>query len=172
MRRVKSVLSVLFEMLEELMGFGSSGQSLVEFSLILPVMILLILGGVDIGRAYYTETQIVNAAREGARMASVTPAQPCAAAAHAKAESAGLVKARDLTVTVTEWTGANGTGTASVSTLTTSGSCTNVVGANPQSVQVTVTPNFVWLTPEMNVIFPKYKLPSVTSIMVVETWAA
>jgi len=39
----------------------------VEFALILPVMILLTLGMVDYGRAYYYQVAITNAAREGAR---------------------------------------------------------------------------------------------------------
>lgn len=44
-----------------------SGQSLVEFALILPFLLLIILGTFDLGRAVYSQTVISNAAREGAR---------------------------------------------------------------------------------------------------------
>ena len=47
------------------------GQSLVEFALIAPVLILLLLGLFDFGRAIYALNAISNAAREGARVAIV-----------------------------------------------------------------------------------------------------
>lgn len=50
---------------------GEHGQSLVEFSLILPVFLLLLFTLVDFGRGYYTWLVVTNAAREGARAAAV-----------------------------------------------------------------------------------------------------
>lgn len=47
------------------------GQSLVEFALIFPVIILLIAGFFEIGRAVFSYNTIANAARQGARVASV-----------------------------------------------------------------------------------------------------
>jgi Flp pilus assembly protein TadG len=47
------------------------GQSLVEFALILPVFILVLLGIFDLGRAVYAYNTINNAAREAARLAIV-----------------------------------------------------------------------------------------------------
>jgi Flp pilus assembly protein TadG len=47
------------------------GQSLVEFSLMLPVLLLLLFGIVDGGRAIYALSTINNAAREAARVAIV-----------------------------------------------------------------------------------------------------
>ncbi len=47
------------------------GQSLVEFALILPIIILLIAGFVEIGRAVFAYNTIANAARQGARVAAV-----------------------------------------------------------------------------------------------------
>ena len=43
------------------------GVAAVEFAIILPVLLLLILGGMDLGHAYYIEHLITNASREGAR---------------------------------------------------------------------------------------------------------
>ena len=44
-----------------------SGQALVEFALVLPILVLLLLGIVDFGRAWMTKQVVTNAAREGAR---------------------------------------------------------------------------------------------------------
>jgi hypothetical protein len=47
------------------------GQALVEFALILPILVLLLLGVFDFGRAIYAFSTINNAARQGARLAIV-----------------------------------------------------------------------------------------------------
>lgn len=47
------------------------GQSLAEFALVLPVLALLIFGLLDLGRAVYMYNTLANAARTGARVASV-----------------------------------------------------------------------------------------------------
>ena len=43
----------------------AGGQSLVEFALTAALLITLVLGVVDFGRAYYTQVQIKNAVAEG-----------------------------------------------------------------------------------------------------------
>ena len=48
-------------------GRGQEGAAAVEFALILPILVLLILGGMDLGHMYYIEHLITNASREGAR---------------------------------------------------------------------------------------------------------
>jgi Flp pilus assembly protein TadG len=48
-----------------------TGQSLVEFALILPVLLLILMGVIDFGRAIYAYNAVSNAAREGARTAIV-----------------------------------------------------------------------------------------------------
>ena len=47
------------------------GQSLVEFSMVLPIFLILIFGLVDFGRAFYAWMIVTEAAREGARAAAV-----------------------------------------------------------------------------------------------------
>ena len=47
------------------------GQSLVEFALVLPLFLLLLFGLVDGGRLVYHHSVLSQAAREGARLASV-----------------------------------------------------------------------------------------------------
>ena len=48
-----------------------SGQTLVEFALALPVIILLFLAVLDFGRAIFAFNTVSNAARDGARVAIV-----------------------------------------------------------------------------------------------------
>jgi Flp pilus assembly protein TadG len=47
------------------------GAAAVEFALLLPVLILLVFGIVEFGRAYNLYLAVTHAAREGARIASV-----------------------------------------------------------------------------------------------------
>lgn len=44
-----------------------SGQALVEFAFVLPILLLLIVGLIDFGLLFYTQMSVVNAAWEGAR---------------------------------------------------------------------------------------------------------
>ncbi len=44
------------------------GQSLVEFALILPIFVLIVVGIFDLGRAFFAYIAIANAAREGVRV--------------------------------------------------------------------------------------------------------
>jgi PKD repeat protein len=58
------------------------GQSLVEFALVLPVFLLFFAAALDLGRVFYANITLNNAAREGAFQAAITPAlydenQPC-----------------------------------------------------------------------------------------------
>lgn len=50
------------------------GQSLVELALALPILLLILLGLADFGRAFYYTTIISNAARAGAAYLSQNPA--------------------------------------------------------------------------------------------------
>jgi hypothetical protein len=47
------------------------GQALMEFALVLPILLLLVLGVIDFGRAWHTYQVVTDAAREGARLAVV-----------------------------------------------------------------------------------------------------
>ncbi len=47
------------------------GQALVEFALLIPIMLVLVVGIAEFGRGWMTRNILVGAAREGARVASV-----------------------------------------------------------------------------------------------------
>ena len=50
---------------------GQRGQSLVEFAFVLPIIVLVIVSFIEIGRAVFAWNTIANAARQGARVAAV-----------------------------------------------------------------------------------------------------
>lgn len=52
-------------------GGREEGQTLVEFALILPIFILVLMGILDLGRAIYAYNTINNAAREAVRVGIV-----------------------------------------------------------------------------------------------------
>jgi Flp pilus assembly protein TadG len=48
------------------------GAAAVEFALLAPVLIMLLFGIMEFGRAYSTQISLTNAAREGARVMAIT----------------------------------------------------------------------------------------------------
>ncbi len=48
------------------------GQSVIEFALVLPLLLILLFGIVEFGRAWMTMNILTSAAREGCRLAVVT----------------------------------------------------------------------------------------------------
>lgn len=49
-------------------GRGEYGAAAVEFAILVPILILLVFGIVEFGRAYHTQVTLTHAAREGARV--------------------------------------------------------------------------------------------------------
>jgi len=92
------------------------GQSLVEFALIFPIFILIVVGIFDAGRAIYAFNTIQNASREAVRLAIVNQ-NDNAIEAEAISAAVGLgIQASDVVVTVLEGdfaTGGSGTCAAS-----------------------------------------------------------
>lgn len=76
------------------------GQALVEFALMTPVLLILIAGIVEAGRAFATFIQIANAAREGARVGSVTPSNTSSIQSAALRELPSWIAAEPTTVSV------------------------------------------------------------------------
>src|SRR5262245_50873139 len=82
----------------------SRGQSLVEFALVVPVFLLILMGILDFGRAVLAYNSLSNAARDGARVAIVdqsdgSSGEPLAAEEAAnQATGLGLDPADDVDV--------------------------------------------------------------------------
>jgi len=63
---------------------GNAGQSLVEVALALPLLLLILIGLADLGRAFYYTTAVASAARQGAAYVAAT-ASPVPATLKSKA---------------------------------------------------------------------------------------
>ncbi len=74
----------------------SKGQGLVEFALVLPLFLVLVMGIMDLGLSVFAYNSITNAAREGARLAIVNQDE---AKITTRATQQSAI-ARDPTVTV------------------------------------------------------------------------
>lgn len=71
------------------------GQAIVEFAIVLPLLLVLLFGVIDFGRALQTYITINNASREGARLGSINPDADVEAKVR---DAAGEFDNADLTV--------------------------------------------------------------------------
>lgn len=107
---------------------GDRGSAAVEFAIVIPVLLLLVLGTVEFGRVLFLQNSITNAARVGARTMAIE-----ASAANPNAVS----DAKTQTVSAAAVAPALTTGQVAVSTSNGTSNC--VVPANGTAVYVTVT---------------------------------
>ena len=79
------------------------GQSSVEFTLLLPFLLVLVGGATDLGLAFFASHITQNAAREGARQAATLPTNPCTGSPNGKttAESKAHINALFTSFTAT-----------------------------------------------------------------------
>jgi Flp pilus assembly protein TadG len=69
---------------------------LAEFALILPLLLLLVLGTVDLGMGFKTYIALTNAAREGARSITIYPSDQDLARDRIRAEASAVGLSDDL----------------------------------------------------------------------------
>lgn len=88
---------------------GERGQSLVEMAVILPLLLALLVGILELGRAWNVKQVITNAARGGARIAAVQKADDgsAQAAIEDRMTDAGVDPAA-ATITITNLSGLPG----------------------------------------------------------------
>lgn len=114
------------------------GQSLLEFAIILPVLLIILAGALDLGRLYFAYVAVTDAASEGAAYAAARPDD---------AEAVILARAEDASYI-----------TADQSEL--EFFCPTCPGvASGDSVTVTVTYSFTLVTPFVNTIVPGGVIP-------------
>ncbi len=76
------------------------GQNAVEFALLLPVLMFILFGILDLGRLFFAAITIANAAREGARYGIEHPTDVGGIQARVEAEAAGTgIDLSDATLT-------------------------------------------------------------------------
>lgn len=69
---------------------GDSGQNMVEAALVLPFLVLLLAGAIDLGRAYYVYVELKAAAHAGALYGSQYPSDSNGITAAAKSNAPDL----------------------------------------------------------------------------------
>lgn len=78
---------------------GDRGAAAVEFALLLPVVLLLVFGLIDFGRALNAQITLTQAAREGARLASFGQASAAVVTRTQTAANGLSLPAADIAVT-------------------------------------------------------------------------
>jgi Flp pilus assembly protein TadG len=135
-------------------GRSERGQSLVEFALVAPVFILVLVGIFDVGRAVFAFNTLSNASREAARVAIVNQTE-------ADIEAEAVKQAVSLGITSGEVTvayvGHDGTGT-----------CSSPYGVGCRA-SVTVQYTFVAATPVIGQILGPFAITSTTEMPVERT---
>jgi PKD repeat protein len=129
----------------------SRGQSLVEFALVLPVFLVFLAAALDLGRVYYANISLNNAAREGAFEAAKHPAsfgagQTCDASDPGRIVCRVQLESRSSAIAVAD-------GDISA---TCSNSCNAAYGS---TVTVKVKGSFQLVTPILSAIFGGQSVP-------------
>jgi Flp pilus assembly protein TadG len=133
---------------------SARGQSLVEFAMVFPVFILILIGLFDLGRAVFAFNTLSNASRESARVAIVNQTESdVEAEAMKQGVSLGLTPGE---VTVA-YLGHDGTGT-----------CSAPYGVGCRA-SVTVQYTFVAATPVIGQLIGPFTMTSTTEMPVERT---
>jgi Flp pilus assembly protein TadG len=124
---------------------GPRGQALVELALVTPILLLLLLGAIDLGRVWYAQITVTNAAREGAMEAAFNPdsydaGQPC-----------DPTDNRVVCRVINEADGSGVTVEPGDIAMVCDAACAPGTAASPNSVTVTVVGDFRLLTPLMGI---------------------
>jgi hypothetical protein len=106
------------------------GQSATEFALILPVLLIVMAGLLDLGRLYYSYVAVTDAAGEGAAYAAIHPDDTDDIAARAQDATGGLIVIEEDLVEVYS------------------------PPDMPQAIAVSVSYEFTLVTPFVNVLLP------------------
>lgn len=129
-----------------------SGASAVEFALILPILVALLIGTIDLGRMAWTKMELQTAARAGAAYALVNATKTFDAAKVATA----VTSATDLTVTLPAQpsksygcpTGVDGaSGITTVANNTTPCPLNSTTPGTYVTVQASTTYTPIWMVP-------------------------
>jgi Flp pilus assembly protein TadG len=124
--------------MKRIYGTEERGQSLLEMALVLPVLLIILAGLLDIGRLYYAYVAIKDAAGEGATFAAIHPEESYRTELYNRIQSAsgGLVQIDPALVKV---------------------DCPVI--ATGATVTVTVGYSFTVATPLVNAIVPDGVIP-------------
>jgi PKD repeat protein len=122
------------------------GQALVEFALIVPILLFMLVIAIDFGRLFFSYIQINNAAREGAAYAMYQPTDTATITARAEQETNAQGQAGESTILVS---------TACADQAGTSIACSVATGGPGAGNRITVSVSeaFTFLTPLISGFF-------------------
>ena len=85
------------------------GAAAVEFAILLPLLLMLVLGTIEFGRAYNAQITLTNAARDGVRVMAINndPTAAKTAAQNAAASLSNTIPASDITLNTTTCSSGN-----------------------------------------------------------------
>ena len=134
------------------------GTSTLEFIVVLPTLLIIFLGGLELSRAWFTANIATNAAREGARVGVVTPALGTNPNSPVFDNSAAVTRINDI-LTAANLTAAS----VSVTCTPPAAPPPGLSGCIPDSqVTASVTLNFVTVVP---LFLPVLGTPSAPLVM-------
>ncbi len=86
--------------MKKLLIKDKSGQSVIEFALVLPILLLVLFGITEFGRAIMVTNVLNTASREGARLAAVSPVSDSLSVQARVVEvlDAANIDAKDITI--------------------------------------------------------------------------
>jgi len=140
----------------------SRGQTLIEFAMVIPLILLIVLGTVDLGRAVFSYNTLAQAARAGSRVAIVN-------------QDSAVVRNKAIQAAVTLGLASSNVDVCFKTAASTQSSCANPATDNcPHTTRsigcqaiVTVRSNFQPMTPFIGTIWSSIQLSS-TSIAPIE----
>jgi Flp pilus assembly protein TadG len=97
---------------------GERGAAAVEFALVAPVLIMLLLGIIEFSKVYNSQSTLSAAAREGARVMALTNDRAAATSAVRNAATGMTLSAGQISVTPTSCATTGSATTASTATVT------------------------------------------------------
>jgi Flp pilus assembly protein TadG len=140
---------------------ASRGQALVEFALIIPVMLLMLVIAIDFGRIFFSYIEITNAAREGAAIGAYEPSNLIQIQTTAGQETSSQSQRGENAIAVTT--------ACKDSTGTSLSDCSLAsVGATGagNTITVNVDEKFTFLTPLIGNFFPNLHLKAAATAVV------
>lgn len=140
------------------------GASIVELALIAPVMVLLVMGFLDLGRSYRMQIRLENAAREGAALAQLLPNRvSCPTGSDIEDRSRG----EDVALTSTPGFAVNVTNIDSDGTEVLLTGCSGTAARPGERVRVEVSAEFGIMTPVVaNIVGDSIGLSGVAEVRV------
>jgi Flp pilus assembly protein TadG len=144
----------------------SRGQSVVEFALVLPVFLILLLTAIDFGRLFFSFIEMNNAAREGAAYAATNPTNTVEIQRHILLETNAQSQVGAGTLSAPSVTCKDNTGAEMA--------CSSAGGGSGPGNTVTVraTEPFTFFTPFINGFFGNSFSMSASSTAAVLEYAA